>query len=193
MTIRIPAVLGALACTLLLASCGSPAAPMPQVDASSHSATTTPLEATTAPETSETPSAPPSAAAAGCDGIITAGTVDALKSQGWTSQQQEFRIGDVPVEDGLLCLWADFTTPSDHGQMYGWGAIDAKSADAAKASLQRDGWLATVDDGVTYYTEDPDYALGTDDDGFGMTYEFGDGWVRFSDTKQGLLLIEGVR
>jgi hypothetical protein len=31
--------------------------------------------------------------------------------------------------------------------------------------------------------------MGTDEDGYGMTYLFGDGWVTLSDTKQGLLLV----
>ena len=44
-------------------------------------------------------------------------------------------------------------------------------------------------DGI-YITEDPQYAMGTDDDGYGMTYLFGDGWVKFADTRQSLLLID---
>ena len=30
----------------------------------------------------------------------------------------------------------------------------------------------------------------TDAEGYGITYLFGDGWVTFSDTRQGLLLIQ---
>lgn len=31
----------------------------------------------------------------------------------------------------------------------------------------------------------------TDGEGYGMTYLFGDGWVKVADTKQGLVLVEG--
>jgi len=122
--------------------------------------------------------------------MISAATVDALTSQGWTFQEQELRIGETPVDGGLLCSWADYTTASDHGQMYGWGPISERLARTAESGLERDGWLRSSADGRTYLTEDPAYAIATDDEGFGMTYEFGDGWVKFADTKQGLLLIE---
>ena len=47
---------------------------------------------------------------------------------------------------------------------------------------------ADVDD-HTFITEPPQFSIAVDEDGFGMTYEFGDGWVTVSDTRQGLLLI----
>lgn len=165
----------------------------------------TPPEATAAPSVTKTPETPkatvtpapaqpaaPSAPSAEptCDTIISPGTVDALTSQGWTFEQEEFRIGETVVADGLLCLWADFTTASDHGQMYAWGALDEVASRTAQSGLQRDGWLRSTEGESTFYTEDPAYAIATDDEGYGMTYEFGDGWVKFADTKQGLLLIE---
>ncbi|WP_344691610.1 hypothetical protein [Microbacterium esteraromaticum] len=142
---------------------------------------------TTAPVDDETPAAD---ADPTCETIITKGTVEALTSQGWTSRQQELRIGDTLVEEGLMCMWADFSTPSDHGQMYGWGTVDERTSETAQSNLQRDGWLRSTEGDLVYFTEDPDYAIATDEDGFGMTYEFGDGWVKFADTKQGLLLID---
>ena len=45
----------------------------------------------------------------------------------------------------------------------------------------------------TYITEDPAYAIGIDDAGYGMTYHFGDGWVSVSETKQNLQLINAPR
>lgn len=188
MTPRIPLAGVALAAALTLTACGAPAAP-----ADRTSAPPTAVETPKATVTSGTPgesSTPTPGAAPTCETIVSTGTVDALASQGWTFQQEEFRIGDVVVDEGILCMWADFSTASDHGQMYAWGPLSADLARTAQAGLQRDGWLRSTGDGSTYFTEDPAYAIATDDDGFGMTYEFGDGWVKFADTKQGLLLIE---
>lgn len=113
----------------------------------------------------------------------------ALKSQGWTYQQQEFKIGSADVPGGIWCLWADFKAASDQGQTYGWMPMGAADARNAQARLQADGWVRSNEGSTVFYTEDPDYAIAKDDQGFGMTYEFGDGWVKFADTKQGLLLI----
>ena len=38
-------------------------------------------------------------------------------------------------------------------------------------------------------TESADTTVATDDEGYGLTYLFGDGWVKYADTKQGLLLV----
>ncbi|WP_313354989.1 hypothetical protein [Microbacterium sp.] len=186
MSPRILLTFSALAAVLLLASCAAPD-PTPSPSSSSSMSAEPTTTATTAPADVEapTPGAEPT-----CKTIITPGTVDALTSQGWTSKQQELRIGETLVPDGLLCMWADFSTASDHGQMYGWGTLDARTSDVAQANLKRDGWLRSTEGDLVYFTEDPAYAIATDEDGFGMTYEFGDGWVKFADTKQGLLLIE---
>ncbi|SJN32859.1 hypothetical protein FM104_08075 [Microbacterium esteraromaticum] len=184
---RIPLAAATVLAALSLVACGgSP------TDEASTTPTSTPEQPqatiSSTPEgqpAPEQPSADPT-----CETIVSEGTVDALTSQGWTFEEEEFRIGETLIEDGLLCMWADFTTASDHGQMYAWGPTDTVTADAAKSNLVRDGWLRSAEDGNTIFTEDPAYAIATDEDGFGMTYEFGDGWVKFSDTKQGLLLID---
>lgn len=183
----LPAV-GVVLTALALASC-APAAPSEPASTTTPAAapsTQPPATVTSAPEDSATPTpdADPS-----CDTIISSGTVDALTSQGWTSMEEEFRIGETVVEGGLMCMWADFSTASDHGQMYASGPISDAAADAAKTGLQRDGWMRSQDGDSVFFTEDPAYAIATDADGFGMTYEFSDGWVTFADTKQGLLLI----
>ena len=38
-------------------------------------------------------------------------------------------------------------------------------------------------------TESSETTVATDEDGYGLTYLFGDGWVKYADTKQGLLLV----
>jgi hypothetical protein len=119
MSPRTPLAFSALAAALLLSSCAAPSPTPPPPSSASASPEPTPV-ATTAP-VDETPAAD---ADPTCKTIITSGTVDALTSQGWSSKREELRIGETLVEDGLLCMWADFSTASDHGQMYGWGALD---------------------------------------------------------------------
>ncbi|WP_417554053.1 hypothetical protein [Microbacterium sp.] len=186
MKTRLPLAACALLAALSLAACSGATPPPPTASSSAEPAQTP--KATVATQPADDASRPP-AAAPTCDTLVTKGTVDALKSQGWTSKQQEFQIGDVPVTDGLECLWADFSTASDHGQIYAWGLLDPAKARTAQAGLQADGWVRSSKGDSVFYTEDPDYAIAKDDEGFGMTYEFGDGWVKFSDTKQGLVLI----
>ena len=124
-----------------------------------------------------------------CETIVSAGTVQVLTDAGWTFQPKEFVIGDVPLPDGLLCFWADYSVGSDHGQLYGWSPITRRGRDQAQSSLLADGW--TREDGAEgmYFTENPQYSMGTGHDGYGMTYLFEDGWVKLADTKQSLLLI----
>ena len=57
------------------------------------------------------------------------------------------------------------------------------------ARRRRAGCREDAAEGV-YVTESPETAIATDEEGYGMTYLFGDGWVKLADTKQGLLLIE---
>lgn len=174
--------LGAIALVAVLAGCsgGADPATTPTPDAPEPTPTATPTPTPT-PE----PAAEPT-----CDTIVSPGTVKALTDAGWTFEEKEFVIGDVPLPDGLLCFWADYTVASDHGQLYGWSALTSEEASRAQSSLLESGW--TREDGADgiYITENPDFSMGTDDDGYGMTYLFGDGWVKFADTRQGLILID---
>ncbi|MDT0156971.1 hypothetical protein Q9R19_04940 [Microbacterium sp. ARD32] len=191
MKTRYPLAAGALLTVLSLTACGGTGAPDATAPSSAPQTTAAPPKAeaaTAAPperETTPRPRTDPT-----CDTIITEGTVEGLTSQGWTFEEREFRIGDVLVPDGLECLWADYSTASDHGQIYSWGEISAEASRTAQAGLADDGWLRSTEGDRIYLTEDPAYAIAKDEDGFGMTYEFGDGWVKFADTKQGLLLID---
>ena len=140
------------------------------------------------PVATPAPSTP--AAELSCESIISVGTVDALSDAGWTSEPKEFVIGDVELTEGLLCFWADYSVGSDHGQLYGWSPITVDEAAQAQTSLVAGGWRREDAPEGVYFTEDPQYSMGTDDAGYGMTYLFGDGWVKLADTKQGLVLIE---
>jgi hypothetical protein len=178
------ATLGALFVTLALTSCsGTPDAgdsPAPQKPKPSS-------QPSTPPPATDAPAAPPVEPT--CETIVSTGTVQVLTDAGWTFEEKDFVIGDVTLSDGLLCFWADYEVASDHGQLYGWSEISPADATRAQSSLLAEGW--TREDGPEgiYLTENPQFAMGVDEDGYGMTYLFGDGWVKFADTRQGLLLI----
>ncbi|MBP3978192.1 hypothetical protein [Microbacterium sp. BLY] len=175
---RLAALIGLVMIAAILTACADDAGrtpPSPEPTASSGEAST----------------GSPSDAELTCDSMISDGTVAALTDAGWTAETRDFIIGDVELSDGLLCFWADFTVPSDHGQMYGWSPLDESDAERAQKSLEQEGWRSEEGPEGVYVTEDPQFAMSTDEDGYGMTYLFGDGWVKVADTKQGLLLVEG--
>lgn len=184
-----PAVVGVAALTLLLAACApepgvegpgaDPAAPAP-TEAPGGDDASGPADPDATPEPVGDPT---------CETIIPASVVAQFEELKWTARADEFRIGETVVPDGIQCVWGDHTVASDHVQVYGWAPIDADMAQDAQAALEAQGWLREEADDVLYLTEDPDYAIATDNDGYGMTYEFGDGWVALADTKQGLLII----
>ncbi len=176
---------GVLLLLAALTACAGPSEPRSSPTADSA----TPTPTVSAPRAGS-PSPDPTAAEITCESMISVGTVNALADAGWTAQTKEFVVGGVELTDGLLCFWADYTVGSDHGQLYGWAALDDAEAAAAQAGLLEEGWKREDGPDGIYFTEDPRYAMGTDEDGYGMTYLFGDGWVRLADTRQGLILIE---
>lgn len=125
-----------------------------------------------------------------CETIIAPSTVATLVDLGWTHEEHDFRLGGEIVEGGVECVWGDYTVASDHVQVFGWAPLDQEASTAAQQELISAGWLRADAEGHTYITEDPNYAMSTDEEGFGMTYEFGDGWVKLADAKQSLILIE---
>lgn len=177
----IGALLLAIAVVGCSASAPDTATPSLEAPRPSDTASTQPV-ATPSPQTTQ--SLPT------CDTMISEGTVEALTDVGWSfEQEEEFVIGDVTMSDGLLCFWADYSVASDHGQLYGWSRITPEDAARAQASLLTQGWTREDGPDGIYITEDPP-SLGTDEAGYGMTYLFGDGWVKFADTREGLILID---
>lgn len=179
------ATAGVLLLLVALTSCAAPADPPP---ASTPEAIAPSPSATPVPVTSATPE--PSAGELTCESMVSAGTVERLSEIGWTAQPKESVVGGVELADGLLCFWADYSVASDHGQLYGWSALTSADAARAQAGLLAEGWKREDGEDGVYFTEDPQYSMGLDDDGYGMTYLFGDGWVKFADTRQGLILVE---
>ncbi len=181
-----PLVSTSVALAVLLAASGCSAGESSATDTASPRATPAGTDRTGAPES---PAPTASRGPLNCDTLITADTVAALKKQGWVAQQRDFSFGPNVIPGGLECLWADPSTASDHGLLYGWAPISASDAAAREAQLVSSGWIREDSDRGVYITADPRTTLSTDDQGYGMTYLFGDGWVTVSDTKQGLVLI----
>ena len=148
-------------------------------------------------EPSEPAPAPSASASSGpeiqkptCETIISPTTVKDFESLGWTSLSDAFVVGSVEIPDGVQCIWSDFSTASDDVQIFGWAPISADQASSAESELVGQGWRREDSADGTYITESAETAMSTDEDGYGVTYLFGDGWVKYADTKQGLLLVE---
>ncbi|MDL5487690.1 hypothetical protein [Microbacterium wangruii] len=140
------------------------------------------------PEPDDTPQAAPPTPT--CTEIVSAATIAGFESVGWTHREEPFRIGSMVVEDGIQCSWADFAVPGGPLQVFGWAPLEGSDAKAAQRDLTAAGWLRESGDEGVYITENPQMALTRDEDGYGMTYLFGDGWVTLADTKQSLVLVE---
>ncbi len=126
-----------------------------------------------------------------CENMLAPETVSAFSDNGWTVREDPFVILDLELPDGTACTWGDFTSPtSDDLVLFGWSPISADDAADVQSALVAEGWvLEDTEDGVLV-TEDPALALRLDEEGYGVTYSFGNGWVEVSDTRQGLDLID---
>lgn len=184
MTRRAGITVGLAAVALVLAGCaGEPVETTPTTAPAPTAIPTTP-----APTASADPDAAPDAPT--CETIIPAATVEDFESVGWSVQSDEFRIGGTEVPGGIHCTWGDYSVATDHVQIFGWAPIEAAQAGEAQDELLASGWRREEGDGGFYVTEAPESAIATDEDGYGFTYFFGDGWVKLADTKQSLVLVE---
>lgn len=183
---RIPA-LGLVCAALLLAGCAAEQDAAPTAE---PTPTTSAPSATPTPEPEETEPAPEPSADPTCETIIAPSTIAIFEEHGWTYQEHEFRIGEDVVPGGLQCIWGDYTVASDHVQVFGWAPLAAADSASAQQKLLSEGWLRADEGGHTYITEDPAFSIAVDESGYGMTYEFGDGWVTLADTKQSLVLVK---
>ena len=126
-----------------------------------------------------------------CDNMLSADTVDTFTATGWTVREDPFVILDLELPQGTSCTWGDFSSPtSDDLVLFGWSPISDADASATQAALEAEGWQREDDSRGVLITEDPAAALRVDDEGYGITYLFRNGWVEVSDTKQGLDLID---
>lgn len=176
-----------VALSMLVTGCATTAQPAP----SASTVTTAPTaDATGAGQPTPTATASTGVADASCETLVSTDILADLTTQGWTYREDPFVIGDLTLDDGLQCMWADFTTASGNLLLFGWAPITNDEAAQAQDQLVTQGWTVEEGGDSLYVTEDGTQAPTVDADGYGMTYEFGDGWVTVSDTKQNLLLIE---
>ena len=186
MTRRFALTLSALALSAVaLAGCsGSVPAPTAAAQEPRDAATTSAPD----PVASDTPTA---TAEPTCDTIIPKSTADDFRSLGWSVSVEPFRIGATEIDGGIQCKWGDQRITTDRVQVFGWAPIDETTAAKAEKELVTSGWRREDGSNGTYVTENPAWAIGKDSDGYGMTYLFGDGWVKLADTRQSLVLVEG--
>lgn len=182
--IRTAAGAAALAVALGLTGCAASPQTAPSASTSDSSPSTTP----TPTPTEITPVERPEDLT--CETLIAPDVVAAFAEAGWEAQEDVFRIGSREFPDGLWCIWGATGAVTASVQIYGWAGIDPAEARAAQAELTDGGWVAEETPEGVYVTENPDTTVATDDDGYGMTFLFGDGWVAVADTKEGLLVIE---
>lgn len=175
-----------------LSACSAPEAGPTPTAPPATTAPSTP-EPTTEPSTEPTPepeeSEEPVAQAPTCENILYSETVTQLQQAGWTYEVSDFYLGAMIIDGGIQCMWGDFTVASDHVEIYGWAPIDEATAREAQRALISEGWLREDANGSVYITENPDYALALDEDGYGVTYLFRDDWVALADVKASLPLI----
>ena len=156
--------------------------------------------ASAAPATSSTPARPdgepspsiaPTFPVPTCETLIPESLIADFAKTNWTVKSEPLRIVGTEIPGGIQCAWADYDAPaSDHLVIFGWAPLSQDAAATAQDNLLAGGWTKETEDSSTIITENPDFAIATDDEGYGMTYEFGDGWVKFADTKQGLVLVQ---
>lgn len=169
---------------LVLAGCAAGPDTTP-TEAPAATAVPTSPAPTSAGDPTEEPAGDPT-----CETIIPASTAADFAEVGWSARSDPFRIGSTELSDGIMCTWGDYSIATDHVQIYGWAPIDEAQSREAMDELLGSGWTREDGPDGVYVTESSDTAIATDDDGYGMTYLFGDGWVKMADTKQGLILVE---
>lgn len=141
--------------------------------------------ATSAPTPTQTAIAAPT-----CENLVLPSLVEQFEAHDWTAKRDVFRVGNLTIDDGLECVWGDASVASDRVQVFGWAPISDADAATARSQLIAAGWKTVADTSGDFLTEDPTKALAKDSDGYGLTYQFGDGWILLADTKQSLLLIQ---
>jgi hypothetical protein len=170
---------------LALAGCGNDAPETVPTELPSATAAPSSPAPTASGGASDSPSAEPA-----CDTIIPGDTVADFEELGWSAKSEPFRAGAVEIDGGISCTWGDYSVATDHVQIYGWAPADEATQDAAVAELVGSGWIREDSEDGIYVTENPEWAIAPDDEGYGITYLFGDGWVTLADTKQSLVLVE---
>jgi len=171
---------------VLLAGCSGPT-PAPTAAAAAPTETASPAAAS--PEPTAEPEEPTDPT---CETIIPTTMADDFRSLGWSVTEEPFRIGGTEIEGGIQCKWGDQRVTTDRVQQFGWAPIDDADAAKAERELVASGWRREEGTDGTYVSENSSWVGGRgDSDGYGITYLFGDGWVKLADTRQSLVLVDG--
>lgn len=125
-----------------------------------------------------------------CESLLPDAVLAAFAATEWLPEEELFRVGSIEIEEGTWCKWGDHSASgAAQVQIYGWAPLAEADALQAQRELVDQGWVREEIAAGVIVTEDPSTAVWTDDQGYGTTYLFGDGWVKVSDTRQGLLVI----
>ncbi|WP_433677117.1 hypothetical protein [Microbacterium gorillae] len=125
-----------------------------------------------------------------CESMLSDGLVAGYTAQGWTAVSNPLYIGSTLIPDGMSCTWGNHAGEgNDVAQVFGYGTLTPELATQAQADLAAQGWVTEEDPSGVLVTEPRDGALIKDADGYGMSYLFGDGWVRLADTREALILV----
>lgn len=132
-------------------------------------------------------------AAPTCETLITPSLIEDLEGLGWSAKEEPFMVGATEVDGGIQCKWGDPEGAGETLQIYGWAPVDADAAADYQDQLEAEGWIREEQDGSVFLTEDPSMAFQVDEEGYGYTYGFAEGWMAVSDTKSGLAVIRWPR
>ena len=179
---RALAVVIAAAMTGTLGACAAPG---------ESTATSTPTRTaapTATPTQSPTPSPTPTPepVAATCENITAPDSLARLNEAGWTAVPQDDPWVGTDLPGSIQCLWGDHSVGNDFVTLIGWAPIDPARADAEIAELLASGeWQREDADEGVYVTSLTELFL-ADEDGYGYTYLFTDGQLKFASSKSEL-------
>lgn len=128
-----------------------------------------------------------------CAALVSPGLADDLADLGWEAREEPFMVGATELDGGIQCKWGDPEGDGEAMQLYAWAPLEPERAAELEDELESEGWVREEEDSRVILTENPETAFQTDENGYGFTYAFGDGWVSFSDTKAGLDVIRWPR
>ena len=182
------AVVGSALLFVTGCSTGGPVAAPTQTANETPSAVSTPTETS---DPTPTEAAPPveEAIAPTCENIVSADVLAEMQGFGWIPTLEPWVLpGDV--EAGILCTW-DLTSPpapADSASRYGWAALTPGEEAQVIAALGEDAALIReeVDGDLRFVSPD---GPNTDAEGFGYTFIFSGGNVRYSITKADALTV----
>lgn len=186
-TARLRTIVAISAAALLLAGCTSSEQPDPVETAPVSAETGAPVagpDPTSSPEATEEP-----VVELDCASILSPQSVEQFEQVGWTSKQEPFVIAETEQPDGIQCMWADFTVGSGNLLLFAWAPTDDELAASLQSKLIAQGMIREEGPEGIYITEDARFAPTVDEDGYGFTYLFGDGWVTAAETRASLSFI----